>query len=285
MTATVAIPQGCLYVVAVPIGNLEDITLRAVRCLQEVETVLCEDTRTTRKLFNLLGIEQRSLLSLHDHNEMSRLDAIVAKLARGENLALVSDAGTPLVSDPGGRLVPELIERGVRVVPIPGASAVLAALCGSGLDTSSFLFLGFPPVKAGQLKQFLQNQRETRHTQVYFVGPHHLSRFLAAAKSVFGLKRRVSIGRELTKRFEEFIRGTLGTIEDELKVVRGEVVVLISGEVEVTAATASEIDACVLAHLKSGLKPSQAARLTAKALGCTRDDAYQSALKQRLGTH
>ncbi len=270
---------GCLYVVAVPIGNLEDITVRAMRILREVDLILCEDTRTTGKLLELLGLPKRPLLSLNEHNESGRLNQILRKLESGATLALVSDAGTPAISDPGERLITALVEHGFRVVPVPGASAVITALCASGLSTRTFLFLGFPPTKPGPLRRLLEQHKSQPHTLALYVGPHHLLKFVEAACEVLGPERKAVVGRELTKKFEEFVRAPLYELADALKVVRGEVVILIEGQRFEEAPTEATIESHLRALLEAGEKPSQAAKQVAKALGCSRDEVYQLGLR------
>ena len=277
--------MGQLYVIAVPIGNLEDITLRATRLLKEVDLILCEDTRTTGKLLELLGIPKRPLLSLHEHNESERLESVVTRLRQGQNLALVSDAGTPAISDPGQRLVQGLGQANMLVTPVPGACAAITALCASGLPTRSFLFLGFPPQKSGALRRMLDAQKEQPHTLIFYVGPHHLIRFLGMAAEVFGGERLGVVGREMTKKFEEFVRAPLIELPSALQTVKGEVVVLIEGRLHQPPPTEEEIELRLRALLREGIRPSVAAKTVAKELGCARDDVYKIGLKIKERTH
>ena len=276
---------GQLYVVAVPIGNLEDITLRALRILEEVDLILCEDTRTTGKLLELLGLPKRPMLSLHDHNELARTEKVLQKLKSGLTLALVSDAGTPVISDPGERLIASLIQNDVSVSPIPGPCALITALCSAGLPSGSFTFLGFPPTKPGALARHLNGYAKSPHTLVFYVGPHHLDKFLTQAVTCFGEARRVVGGRELTKKFEEFIRGTLGEVRELLTTVRGEVVVLIEGQLESEAPSEEQIVMELELLLAQGVKPTAAAKSVAKSLGCSRDEVYKIGLRLKAGTH
>jgi 16S rRNA (cytidine1402-2'-O)-methyltransferase len=199
--------RGTLFVVATPIGNLEDITLRGARVLREAAVVAAEDTRRTSKLLNHLGIAVRTL-SLHAHNEHDRVPAVLAYLARGESVALVTDAGTPVVSDPGSLVVAAAIAQGYRVEPIPGASAVLAALAGSGLSDERFAFLGFPPNKQTARRAFYAHAAALVLPFVVFEAPHRLVASLEDAATVVG-ERRIVIARELTKIHEEFVRTTV----------------------------------------------------------------------------
>lgn len=276
---------GQLYVVAVPIGNLEDITLRALRILEEVDLILCEDTRTTGKLLELLGLPKRPMLSLHDHNESARTDKVLEKLKSGRTLALVSDAGTPVISDPGERLIATLVQSDIRISPVPGPCALITALCGAGLSGGTFTFLGFPPTKAGPLSRHLETHAKSPHTLVFYVGPHHLKKFLDQAATCFGRERRVVVGRELTKKFEEFIRGELGEVVERLQTVRGEVVVLIEGQLEREAPSEEQIVMELELLLAQGLKPTAAAKSVAKSLGCTREEVYKIGLRLKAGTH
>jgi 16S rRNA (cytidine1402-2'-O)-methyltransferase len=199
--------RGTLYVVATPIGNLEDITLRGVRVLREAAVVAAEDTRRTSKLLNHLGIATRTL-SLHAHNERDRIPAVLAHLSRGESVALVTDAGTPVVSDPGSLVVAAAVADGYRVEPIPGASAVLAALAGSGLAHDRFVFWGFPPNKQMARRRFYEEAAVPGLPFVVFEAPHRLVASLEDAQTVLG-NRRVVVARELTKVHEEFVRGSI----------------------------------------------------------------------------
>ncbi len=273
---------GALYVVAVPIGNLEDVTLRALRVLREADLVACEDTRNTRKLLDLLGVPRRPLLSVHDHNEASRAPQVLAELEAGRSVALVSDAGTPAISDPGYRLVRAVIEANHLVVPVPGVSAAVTALCAAGLPTDSFRFVGFTPRKRGARRRALEALAGDPDTLVFYVGPHHLQEWLSDAAEVFGEERPAVVARELTKRFEEFRRGTLGTLREDPGVVGGEIVVLVGGAPEAPL-EAEALEDVVAALLAEGVPPSMAAREAAKRTGSTREAAYKVALSLKEG--
>ncbi len=219
-----------LYLVATPIGNLEDITLRALRVLKEVDLIACEDTRQTLKLLNHYGIQTR-LVSYHEHNEMTKAAELVVDLEGGAKIALVTDAGMPGISDPGFRLIALAIRHHVPVIPIPGASAFLAALVASGLPTDSFRFSGFLPAKSGQRRKLLESVKESPRTQVFYEAPHRLLETLADVVEVLGNDRHVVVAREVTKIHEEFLRGRSAEILKQLKArgdVKGEITLLIA---------------------------------------------------------
>src|SRR5580693_1473390 len=205
-----------LYLVATPIGNLEDITLRALRVMKESDLIACEDTRQTQKLLNHYSIATRTT-SYHEHNEMTRAAELVVDLEQGARIALVTDAGMPGISDPGFRLISLAIRHHVPVVPIPGASAFLAALVASGLPTDSFRFSGFLPAKVGQRRQVLENIRESPRTQVFYEAPHRVKEALEDVVEVLGRQRHVVIAREVSKIHEEFLRGSAGEVLETLK--------------------------------------------------------------------
>ena len=202
---------GRLYVVATPIGNLEDITVRALRVLREVRVIAAEDTRRTAKLLAHAGIET-PMVSLHAHNEAARLPAILERLRAGEAVALVTDAGTPLLSDPGDQLIRAALEEGIVVEPVPGASAVLAALAMSGVPSSQFTFLGFPPVKIGPRTRWCEEAAAYHHPVVFFEAPHRIRQTLQMLGESAGSRRNVAVCREITKRHEELVRGALADV-------------------------------------------------------------------------
>jgi 16S rRNA (cytidine1402-2'-O)-methyltransferase len=203
--------SGTLYVVATPIGNLEDISYRAVRVLKESDLIACEDTRHTAKLLHHYGIEKPTV-SYHEHNEGARAAELVAKLGQGLNVAQVSDAGMPGISDPGYRVIKLAIEHGVQVIPIPGASAVVAALAASGLPTDSFQFLGFLPARSGERRTLLESVRDAQQTTVVYEAPHRIAETMKDIVELLGAERPVVLARELTKVHEEFIRGNAAEI-------------------------------------------------------------------------
>jgi 16S rRNA (cytidine1402-2'-O)-methyltransferase len=217
--------RGTLFVVATPIGNLEDITVRALRVLREVSVIAAEDTRRTAQLLARHGIATPTT-SLHEHNEVAKSASLIARLERGDHVALVSDAGTPAVSDPGERLIRAAIDAGIRVEPIPGPSAVLAALTASGLSSESFSFLGFPPTKAKDRKLWFQRLRTVGGTVVFFEAPHRIAETLRELHQVAG-DCRLAVGRELTKAHEEFVRGSASDVAKRLEGARGELTVVV----------------------------------------------------------
>jgi 16S rRNA (cytidine1402-2'-O)-methyltransferase len=227
--ASALAPGPALYLVATPIGNLEDITLRAVRVLKEVDLIACEDTRQTQKLLNHYGITTRTI-SYHEHNEMTRASELVKELQEGTSVALVTDAGMPGISDPGFRLISLAIRHHVPVVPIPGASAFLAALVASGLPTESFRFSGFLPAKRRERRAALEAIRPSPRTQVFYEAPHRIVEALSDVVEVLGKDRHLVIAREVTKLHEEFLRGRAGEVLETLKArdgVKGEITLLI----------------------------------------------------------
>jgi 16S rRNA (cytidine1402-2'-O)-methyltransferase len=223
-----AIEAGVLYVVSTPIGNLDDITRRAVHILGGVALVAAEDTRTTRVLLSHLGLST-PLISYHSHNETRRIPELVARLRRGDALAMVTDAGTPGISDPAFRVIRAAIEAGIRVIPVPGASAVLAAVVASGLPMDRFIFEGFLPLKKGRQRHLRELAAEPR-TIVLYEAPHRIIATLEDLRRVMG-ERQVALCRELTKKFEEVVRGTLGEVLAHLERSRprGEMVIVLQG--------------------------------------------------------
>jgi 16S rRNA (cytidine1402-2'-O)-methyltransferase len=272
--------MGTLYVVATPIGNLEDITLRALAVLREVALVLAEDTRHTRVLLGRHGIA-KTPLSLHAHNEVARAQQVLAALAGGQAVALVSDAGTPLVSDPGERLVARAIADGHRVVPVPGPSAVLAALIASGLPAEAFTFVGFLPRRAGERARRLAELRARPETLVLFESPRRVGALLAELAAAFG-ERRACLARELTKLHEEAARGTLGELAARFaEGARGEVTLVVEGASEaVEPATEDVLRERVRALLAAGLSARDLASQLARETGAPRRALYAIALEE-----
>ena len=273
--------KGSLYLVSVPIGNLEDITVRAQRLLGDVATIACEDTRRTSKLLKLLGVQYQNLVSVYEHNEQRRIPDLVKSLEEGHNVALVSDAGTPTISDPGYRFVRAAIEADIPVVTIPGPCAAISALSISGLPTDQFRFLGFPPHRGTALVRFLENQTGAVETLIYYVGPHHLERFLEAAVQVLGPDRPAAICRELTKKFEEVRRGSLAELFDDPGVVRGEIVVVVGGASDDEQPSQENLEETVKRLLGEGYSTARAAKEAARRTGASRDEAYRIAVELR----
>lgn len=267
---------GTLYLVATPIGNLEDITLRALRVLrEEVSLIACEDTRQTQKLLQHFEIRQ-ALVSYHEHNEARRTAEILATLERGESVALVSDAGTPLVSDPGYRVVAAAIEQGISVVPLPGASALLAALIASGLPVHEFRFIGFLPPKALARRKVLESLAQETVTIAAYESPHRILDTLAEMQAVLA-NSSIVVARELTKVHEEFLRGSAAEIFEILKArdaVKGEFVLLIApAPVVETGEPLEEVRKLTAA----GVDRMEAIKTVAKRLGLPKREVYRLA--------
>jgi len=274
--------EGVLYIVATPIGNLGDITQRALETLKKVDRICAEDTRNSRKLLTHFGI-QGDLQALHDHNERHKVDTIKSWLDSGEQIALISDAGTPLISDPGYHLVSELGQLGYNIVPIPGASAIITALSIAGLPTDRFTFEGFLPAKnVGRNKALQANLKEPR-TQVYYESSHRIVAMIDALLEIFGATRKVVLARELTKMFEQVYRGDLTGLhqwisEDPMH-QKGEFVLMVAGHIDETES--DEINSSTEAILKilvDELPVKQAASLAAKITGRKKNELYKQAM-------
>ncbi len=220
--------KSILFVVPTPIGNLEDITLRAINVLQKVDTVVCEDTRQTIKLLSHLKIS-KPLVSFYTQNQLKRIPQIISMLEQGKNIALVSDCGTPAISDPGYYLIKEALDKNITVVPLPGACALITAVVGSGLTTDSFIFLGFLRKKTGKMKKELEQAKLIEKTIIFYESPHRILKTLEVCKEVFGEETNIVLARELTKKFEEFIRGSISEVLNNLqnREILGEFIVLI----------------------------------------------------------
>src|SRR5258708_2806648 len=265
-----------LYLVSTPIGNLEDITLRAVRVLGEVDVVACEDTRETRKLLDHFGIAKPTV-SYHEHNEAARTVDLIERLAGGTSVALVTDAGTPLVSDPGYRLVSAAIQAGVPVVPLPGPSAALAALAAAGLPTDAFRFCGFLPPKSGQRRRTLEELRQETCTLIFYEAPHRIVDTLADIEAVLG-ERPVVVARELTKIHEEFLRGTASEIRAQLSArpaVKGEITVLIGKAEGAVRPDATSPEEAVRELERQGIARMDAIKQVAKSRGLGKREVYR----------
>ncbi len=278
-------PGGVLFVVATPIGNLEDITLRALRVLREADVIAAEDTRHTARLLRHFGIRTPTT-SFHEHNEAARTGALVARLLAGARIALVSDAGTPGVSDPGFRLVRAAVEAGIRVEAIPGASAVVAALACAGLPTDTFVFVGFPPAREGARRAWFEALRAERRTIVLYEAPHRVAACLATAFAVLG-DRPAAVARELTKLHEEILRGRLSDIVPALGPGRGEYTVVLGGATDEAgpAERQQPSDTHVLlafeAAIEQGLDRRAAIGATARKFGLRSREAYLAVERAR----
>jgi 16S rRNA (cytidine1402-2'-O)-methyltransferase len=277
---------GTVYLVATPIGNLEDITQRALRVLGEVDLIACEDTRHTQKLLNHFGIKTKTI-SYHEHNERERAVELLGRLQRGANIAVVSDAGTPGINDPGFRLVQLANENGVRVVPIPGPSALIAALVASGLATDEFFFAGFLPPRSNARRVRLEALRTQPATLVFYEAPHRIAATLRDAREILG-ERAAVVARELTKLHEEFARGTLSELAarfSSAEAARGEMVLLIDravieGAVSEASAVGS-VAALVATFENEGLDHRAALKKAARSLGLSRAEAYRRLVTER----
>ncbi|MEG9436927.1 16S rRNA (cytidine(1402)-2'-O)-methyltransferase [Edaphobacter sp. HDX4] len=273
-----------LYLVATPIGNLEDITLRALRVLRSVDRIACEDTRQTQKLLNHFAIST-STVSYHLHNEGSRAEELVEQLRQGARIAIVSDAGTPGISDPGHELVTAAIAAGVAIYPIPGANAATSALIASGLSTEQFLFHGFLPSKEGQRRTALEQLTRDEVTHIFYEAPHRIVATLADLETVFGASQPVVIARELTKLHEEFLRGSVGEIRTQLAArasVRGEIVLLFSPVRQTSAPSARSIASEVAALMQSeSLSEKDALKRIARERGIGKSEAYRELQREQ----
>lgn len=274
---------GTLYVVATPIGNLEDISYRAVRILKEADLIACEDTRHTAKLLHHYGIDKPTV-SYHEHNEAARAEELVAKLTAGLNVAQVSDAGMPGISDPGYRVIKLAIERGVKVVPIPGASALVAALAGSGLPTDSFQFLGFLPARSGERRTLLESVRDVQQTTVVYEAPHRIAETMKDIVELLGAERPVVLARELTKVHEEFIRGSAAEVLAGLqqREIKGEITLLIGKSKGFPQAQKKNLVSRMQEIMREQqLDENGALKVLAKEQGISKSEAYRELQRMR----
>lgn len=272
---------GILYLCATPIGNLEDMTYRAVRLMNEVPLIAAEDTRHTRKLLAHFDIHT-PLFSYHEHNKLEKGSELIEHLLSGKDLLLVSDAGLPGIADPGSMLCAQAIEAGITVTPLPGANAALSALICSGIDTTRFSFVGFLPKTAGKSRDLLREISAHKETLIFYEAPHHLLTTLKVLMEMLG-DRRIVLARELTKKYEEFERGRLSEIlrRYEEKEPRGEYVIIVEGATEGLLTEAEIPEPAEMAEklIAEGMDKKEAMRETAKKLGISRRDVYQAMLK------
>jgi 16S rRNA (cytidine1402-2'-O)-methyltransferase len=266
---------GTLYIVATPIGNLEDITLRALRVLREVDWIACEDTRQTRKLLEHFGIA-KPMMSYYEHNEAARAAELAERMMTGASVALVTDAGTPLVSDPGYRLVQAAIAASIRVVPVPGPSAAVGALSAAGLPTDAFRFCGFLPPKSSQRRKTLEQLKPETGTLIFYETPHRILEALEDVSAMMG-SRPVVVARELTKLHEEFLRGTAAEVRAALasrQSVKGEITLLI-GKAEALEVDDTPIEEAVRAAEREGLPRMEAIKHVARQRGLSKREVYR----------
>jgi 16S rRNA (cytidine1402-2'-O)-methyltransferase len=275
-----------LYLVATPIGNLEDITLRALRVLRNVDRIACEDTRQTQKLLNHFEVRTPTV-SYHMHNEGPRTEELIAELKAGARIAVVSDAGTPGIADPGGQIAASAIAVGISVFPVPGANAAISGLIASGLPTDRFIFHGFLPAKAGQRKTALEELTRGDLTHVFYEAPHRILDTLADVEAVFGASQHVVIARELTKLHEEFLRGPAGELRSQLAArasVRGEIVLMLapsaaeSSSEKRKAGLAAEVSALVKSE---GISEMDALKRVARERGMGKSEAYRELQREQ----
>ena len=277
---------GTLYLIATPIGNLEDITHRAVRLLGEVDVIACEDTRHTKKLLNHYDIKTRTI-SYHEHNERERSMELIERLKSGADVAVVSDAGTPGISDPGFRLARIAIDCDVQVVPVPGASALISALVASGLPTDEFFFGGFLPARSGARRARLAELRSLPATLIFYEGPHRIAATLKDAQEILG-ERQAVVARELTKMHEEIARGSLSELAARFSApesARGEMVLIIDRTVmpneNVGKQSDASISVLVTEYEANGIDHRAALKRAARELGLSRDEAYRRLVSER----
>jgi 16S rRNA (cytidine1402-2'-O)-methyltransferase len=275
-----------LYLVATPIGNLEDITLRALRVLRSVDRIACEDTRQTQKLLNHFSI-QTPTVSYHMHNEGPRTEELTVELKQGARIAVVSDAGTPGIADPGGQIATAAIAAGITVFPVPGANAAISGLIASGLPTDRFLFHGFLPAKAGQRKTALEELPRGETTHVFYEAPHRILDTLADVEAVFGASQHVVVARELTKLHEEFLRGPVGELRSQFaarSAVRGEIVLMLAlsavaqSDEKARTSLASEVAALMKSD---GISEMDALKRVARERGMGKSEAYRELQREQ----
>lgn len=292
MTRTSPKPEngGCLYLVGTPIGNLEDITLRALRVLREADIVACEDTRQTQKLLRRFDLRKR-LVSYHEHNEMIRAPELVMEMEQGAQVALVSDAGMPVISDPGHRLVALCVRHGIPVVPVPGPTAVVAALAASGMPVEEFVFVGFLPARAGERRRRLQQLAHEPRTLVLYEAPHRVLETIRDLLEIFG-DRPAVLAREVTKVHEEFLRGRLSELRARLgrKPPKGEITLLIGAAPEAGTAAPAGGPATLAERIEQlmreqGLDRKAALKQAARERGLSKREAYKQLLLNRTSLH
>ena len=270
---------GVLYVVATPIGNLGDITLRAIKVLGEVDLIVCEDTRRTATLLTNHGI-RKPMVSYFEHNELKRVPELVERLKRGAAIALVSDAGTPAISDPGYRLVRAALDAGCRVVSVPGPSALTAALSIAGLPTDRFCFEGFLPARSAARRKALTALKHESRTMVFFEAARRLREVLAEMAEIFGADREAAIVREVSKIYEETLRGAIRDLAASAAHLKGEVTLIVAGAAEIETRASEGAGVTVEALREAGMGLKQASDLVAQLTGRSRREVYQEALRK-----
>jgi len=276
--------SGTLYIVATPIGNLEDITLRALRVLKEVDLIAAEDTRHTQILLHHFGI-RTPLTSYHEHNERTKARQLVERLRQGESIALVSDAGTPTISDPGFRVIVEAIEAEIPIVPLPGASALTAVLSASGLPTDQFVFEGFLPAKQKERRERLQALRAETRTLVFYEAPHRLKEMLNDMHAILG-ERQIVVAREVSKAYEEFLRGRLSDIARQIaeRAIKGELTVIVRGSEEPSEVSQEQLKNEIDMLRAGGMRIKEIAELLGERHAYSKKEIYRIALAQKIST-
>jgi 16S rRNA (cytidine1402-2'-O)-methyltransferase len=274
--------QGILYVVATPIGNLADITLRAIETLKQVDAIAAEDTRHSAGLLSHFGISKK-LIAVHEHNEQQSAQTLLQRILAGENVALITDAGTPGISDPGAVVVDVLREQGVQIVPVPGASAVIAAISASGITQNGFVFVGFLPASGSQRRKQLEILKNQTSTLVFYEAPHRIVECIEDLSNVLGIDRRITIARELTKTFETFHRCPLGDakawLDSDANQQRGEFVLLVEAALAKEAEAVNQEALRVLELLLAELPLKQAVKLAVEITHAKKNDLYELALE------
>ena len=261
-----------LYLIPTPIGNLDDITLRAIKILQEVEVIFSEDTRVTSLLLNHLNIKKK-LISNHEYNEKNNADKLLEYLKNGYSVGLVSDRGTPVISDPGYDLTKVAIENNFNVVSLPGATALIPALTVSGIEPMPFLYYGFLNSKEGKRKKELENLKNVKYTMIFYEAPHRITKTLEEMLDILG-NRNISISREITKKFEEIYRGTIKEVIEETKEIKGEIVIVVSGNKEEITFDDLSIEEHVNFYIKNGLNSKEAIKKVAEDRNVKKSDIY-----------
>jgi 16S rRNA (cytidine1402-2'-O)-methyltransferase len=271
--------EAALYIVATPIGNLGDISERAIEILKQVDLIAAEDTRHSGTLLQRFGINSK-VCAYHEHNEEKATEQLIQQIQNGESIALISDAGTPLINDPGYKLVVAAHDNSIKVVPIPGPSAIITALSASGLPTNRFTYEGYLPAKSEARKKRLQELLSESRTLVFYEAPHRIVESLKIMQEIFGAERRVTVARELTKQFEQIVRDNLSAINESLESgeikIKGEFVVIVEGAQETTVSDAEALR--INQILAEKLSPKDAAKLTAKITGKKKNEVYQLTL-------
>lgn len=264
-----------LYLIPTPIGNFEDMTLRSIETLKKVDVLFCEDTRITKQMLNRLEINKK-LISSNDHNEESTKNLAIKYLKEGKNIGIVTDRGTPIISDPGYKVVEEVIKKGYNVIPLPGANALIPALIAAGVNPSPFMFYGFLNAKKSKREKELENLKKYPLTIIFYEAPHRIIEMLESIKDIFG-ERRISVSREISKLYEEIYRGTVSEVIEELnsEEIRGEFVVVVEGSSDEVSFESMSIEEHVNMYIEEGLSEKDAMKKVAKDRNTTKSEIYK----------